>query len=159
MRGGCSDDMKKQIKDLSKEERIKTLDALYTATSSLDTRAQMKAFLRDLLTESERIMLGRRILIAQKLLEGKGWRSIAEEMEVGADTVYRVQQWLLDAFPGYETAIAEMEQAMKSREKKSTLDRLKKKYPLHFLLFNIYDELATDTRPKKMPQKRSQKKK
>jgi uncharacterized protein YerC len=54
--------MKVRSKQLSNEERMQTLDALYTATSSIKDRATMKAFLRDLLTESERIMLGRRIL-------------------------------------------------------------------------------------------------
>lgn len=65
-------------------------------------------------------------------------------MKVGYDTVYRVARWLEDQLPGYEQAIKEMEKEFKARKEKyedkklyatSGLYRLKKKYPLHFLLF------------------------
>ncbi len=146
--------MKVRAKELSDEERIKTLDALYTAAGTVRGRVAMKTFLRDLLTESERIMLGRRILIARGTLAGRSADDIAEEMRVGYDTVYKVRRWLDDQFPGYENAIREMEKEFAKRkgargghEKKggesidrylyatSALYRLKKKYPLHFILF------------------------
>lgn len=138
--------MKVRSKELSNEDRIEILDALYTAASSVRGRADMKLFLRDLLTESERIMLGRRILIARMLLAGCSHRYIADRLHVGQDTVSRVQQWLDDQFPGYEKAIAGMTEALDKRYwnskagqrelyAKSALYRLKKKYPIHFLLF------------------------
>lgn len=132
--------MKKRIKELSEQERVKTLDALYTAASAVRGRHAVKLFLRDLLTESERIMLGRRVLIARLLLQGVPREEIGKRLGVGFDTVYRVKHWLEDQMPGYEQAIAGMEKEFKSREEKrlyatSALYRLKKKYPLHFLLF------------------------
>lgn len=132
--------MKKRIKELSEQERIKTLDALYTATGSLRGREAMKLFLRDLLTESERIMLGRRILIARLLLEGVSREDIGARLGVGYDTIYRVKRWLDDQLPGYEKAVRGMKQEFEKRDKKrlyaeSPLYRLKKKYPMHFLLF------------------------
>lgn len=136
--------MKVRAKELSDEERIKTLDALYTAAGSLKGRAAMKAFLKDLLTESERIMLGRRIRIARDIIEGKSADDIAEEMRVGYDTIYKVRRWLGDQFPGYEEAIRGMELEFIQRKRASdsrylyatsALYRLKKKYPIHFLLF------------------------
>jgi len=132
--------MKKRAKELSEQERIKTLDALYTAASTVHGRDAMKLFLRDLLTESERVMLGRRILIARLLLSGFSKEDIGKKMGVGYDTVYRVKHWLEDQLPGYENAIKEMEKEFTKREEKklyatSMLYRLKKKYPLHFLLF------------------------
>ena len=107
----------------------------------------MKLFLRDLLTESERIMLGRRILIARMLLAGCSHRYIAEGLHVGTDTVCRVHRWLDDQFPGYEKAIQGMAAEFDKRYwnskagqrelyAKSALFRLKKKYPMHFLLFS-----------------------
>ncbi len=100
----------------------------------------MKLFLRDLLTESERIMLGRRILIARKLIAGDSHREIEASMGVGKDTVWRVQRWLHDQLPGYEHAIADLEKELDKRNfkinyAKSALFRLKKKYPTHFLFF------------------------
>ncbi len=138
--------MKVRAKQLSDKDRIETLDALYTAASAVKGRADMKLFLRDLLTESERIMLGRRILIARMLLAGCSHRYIAEGLSVGTDTVWRVQQWLNDQLPGYEKAVQGMSEELEKRYwksragkrelyAKSALYRLKKKYPIHFLLF------------------------
>src|SRR3989338_6644758 len=132
--------MKVRAKELSKEDRIEVLDALYTAASAVKGRADMKLFLRDLLTESERIMLGRRILIARMLLEGCPHRYIEAGLHVGRDTVGRVHRWLDDSFPGYENAIAGMREEFDKRYwkskagqkklyAKSALFRLKKKYP------------------------------
>ncbi|MEK7063616.1 MAG: Trp family transcriptional regulator [Patescibacteria group bacterium] len=132
--------MKRKIKELSEEERIETLDTLYTATSALKGRAAMKEFLKDLLTTSERIMLGRRILIARRILSGESTLKIAKNMKVGFDTIYRVERWLQDSMPGYENAIAGLDKAQADRRKPKypqwgTLAHLKKKYPLHFLLW------------------------
>lgn len=136
--------MKRRMSDLSKEETIATLDALYTAASAIKGRDAMKLFLRDLLTSSERIMLGRRIIIARMLIADVSYNEIGERMRVGRATIGRVQRWLHDKFPGFENAIKEMEREFSSRYKKhdekylyatSMLFRLKKKYPMHFLLF------------------------
>ena len=131
--------MKRRLKDLSERETIVTLDALYTAASAVRGRDAVKLFLRDLLTPSERIMLGRRIIIARMLMSGTSYEEIARRMAVGHATVGRVHRWLKDQLPGYEQAIKGMEQAFDERNKKklyatSMLYRLKKKYPLHFLL-------------------------
>ena len=137
--------MKVRSKHLSKQHRIEVLDTLYTAASAIRGRAAMKLFLRDLLTESERIMLGRRIIIARRLLAGDRYDDIETDLHVGRDTIGRVQRWLWDQLPGYEQAIKEMEKEFEARQKRyedkklyatSTLYRLKKKYPLHFLLFS-----------------------
>lgn len=132
--------MKVKIGKLSDKEVIKTLDALYTAASAIQGREAVKLFLRDLLTKSERIMLGRRIIIARKLLNGETYRDITKSLGVGHDTIMRVQRWLDDQLPGYEQAIAGLEKEFNKRQEKklyatSALYRLKKKYPLHFLLF------------------------
>lgn len=136
--------MKVRARQLPDKQRIATLDTLYTATSTVKGRAAMKLFLRDLLTESERIMLGRRLIIARRLIAGESERTIQKQLRVGRDTIWRVRRWLLDQLPGYEQAIKEMEKEFEGRQKRyeekklyatSTLYRLKKKYPLYFLLF------------------------
>lgn len=132
--------MKVKIEKLSDKEVMRTLDALYTAASAVHGREAVKLFLRDLLTKSERIMLGRRIIIARKLINGESYREITKSLGVGQDTIIRVQKWLQDQMPGYEQAIAGLEKEFNRRQEKrlyaqSALYRLKKKYPLHFLLF------------------------
>ena len=142
--------MKVRPHKLRREEKIKYLDALYTATSVLKTRDDMKKFLRDLLTESERIMMGRRIVIAHKLLRDEGYDQIASELKAGKDTITRVHQWLQDETRGYEKAIEKFQKILDQREEKrakasqyynSPFKQLKKRYPLHFLLFNLFDKL------------------
>lgn len=128
------------MSELAEQERIKTLDALYTAAGGVRGRAAMKMFLRDLLTESERIMLGRRILIARLLLSGATYDEVYLRLGAGHGTIRNVDRWLSDQVPGYEDAIAKMEEEFGRREfkrkyAKSMLFRLKKRYPLHFLLF------------------------
>lgn len=132
--------MKVRAKELPDTLRIEILDSLYTAVGAVHGRKAMKLFLRDLLTESERIMMGRRILIARRLLSGEDYDKIEADLGVGRDTVWRVQKWLLDQLPGYENAIRELEKEFEGRKFKkkyatSMLFRMKKRYPLHFLLF------------------------
>jgi len=134
--------MKKRLQDLTKKEIIKTLDALYTAVGSLRNREAARLFLRDLLTPSERIMLGRRILIAKLLIGGATYDELARRLGVGRTTVSRVEHWLQDQFLGYERALQGIKRTEEKR--KARMERnygafsyraLKKKYPLYFLLF------------------------
>ncbi len=132
--------MKKRLRELTEKERIATLDALYTAAGTIHGRKAMKLFLRDLLTESERVMLGRRILIARLLLQDETRDAIRTRTGAGFATIERIRRWLQDQMPGYETAIAAMEEEFGRREFKkkyasSMLFRFKRRYPLHFLLF------------------------
>ena len=69
--------MKVKLKDLGEKERITLLDSLYTAAGSVKGKGAMKLFLRDLLTESERVMLGRRVIIARLLIGGESSRGVA----------------------------------------------------------------------------------
>ncbi|MEX2010188.1 MAG: Trp family transcriptional regulator [Parcubacteria group bacterium] len=135
--------MKVKIGKLSDKEVIRTLDTLYTAASAIQGRDAVKLFLRDLLTPSERIMLGRRIIIARMLLRGETHEDIVKGLGVGFDTISRIEKWLTDQMPGYEQAIEKMEKEFARRKDKnlhatSSVHRLKKKYPLHFLLFPFH---------------------
>lgn len=134
--------MKRKLTDLTEKEKIKTLDMLYTAASSIRGRKSVKLFLRDLLTPSERIMLGRRIWIARFLINGETHESIAKRLGVGMGTIQRVERWLGDQFPGFEQAVKGAEREFKKRDWRNevtygpfSFSALKRKYPLHFLLF------------------------
>ena len=126
------------------------MDILYTAISSLKSRDEVKRFLRDLLTESERVMMGRRIIVAQRLLEDKSYIEIKQELGVGMDTIIRVHRWLEDDIDGYEKVVKKLEKIFELRQEKRnrayldplSFEGLKKRYPLHFFLFNLFDNLG-----------------
>lgn len=133
--------MKVRKSELSEKERIETLDALYTAASAIQGRSAVKDFLKSVLTESERLMIGRRIIIARALLLGESPEDIARRMRVGYDTIYRVSTWLDREMPGYRDALRGLEQTYGYRAEKRSRPRLgeagylKKKYPLYFMFF------------------------
>jgi TrpR-related protein YerC/YecD len=139
--------MKIKPRKTSNQDRIKYLDTLYTALSSLKSREEIKGFLKDLLTESEKIMLGRRILIAQMLLQDAGYDEIIKQLHVGADTIMRIHRWLEDERDGYEKAVLNLEKEFNKRISKKesqaepcSFTWLRKKYPMHFLLFNLFSD-------------------
>ena len=130
--------------------KMKYLDVLWTAIAGLKNRNEVKNFFKDLLSESEAVMLGRRILIAKMLIEGRTYDEIVNQLNVGLDTVSKVQQWLTSGFGGYEKGISKLQAELAYRqeiERKRNLqpysfEWLKNKYPLHFLLFNLFDKPA-----------------
>jgi uncharacterized protein YerC len=139
--------MKVKYKKLTKEDRIKCLDALYTAIGCLKSRDDIKLFLRDLLTSSERIMIGRRIIIAQMLIDGYSHRNIAGEIGVGMDTIFRVQRWLTDDKKGYEKTIEKFNRELKKRNKSNaylmsgSFADIKKRYKGYYWLDDLLEEL------------------
>ena len=137
-------------KDLDPKVLMKYLDLLWTSIAELKTRDEVKSFFKDLLSQTEAVMLARRILIAQHLLAGKGYEEIAMEMKTSYVTIGHINRWLISGFGGYENAVKGFEKAVEKRfkkyEGKSGSDMpysfgwLKKKYPMHFLLFNLMSE-------------------
>ncbi|MFH1048156.1 MAG: YerC/YecD family TrpR-related protein [Patescibacteria group bacterium] len=136
------------MRKLDSNSKMKYLDLLWTSIAQLETRDEVKQFLKDILSESEAIMLARRIEIAKRLLEGESYDNIANKLGVGKDTIGRVQEWLTSGFGGYEKAIGGFDKALEKRFKNPkninkpepySFDWLKRKYPLHFLLFNLID--------------------
>lgn len=134
------------LKSMDPKSKMKYLDLLWTSISQLETREETKHFFKDLLSESEAIMLARRIEIAKRLLEGESFDSIIQELKVGKDTIGRVQRWLISGFGGYEKAVSGFQREVDRRFAKASIQNknqpysfnwIKQKYPLHFLLFNL----------------------
>ena len=139
----------RKLRAEDKKKYMKALDALYTVVAELTDREQVKRFLKDLLTESERLMVGRRILIAQKLLRDMPYQQIAAEMGgVGMDTIMRVHRWLLDEEIGMEKIISKLENSLAVRKSLRSegmtdpfsLAGIKKRYPGHYLFSKLINK-------------------
>ena len=134
-------------KNLDPQTRMKYLDLLWTSIAELSSRDEVKGFFKDLLSETEAVMLSRRILIAQYLLSGKSYDEIVSKLKTSYVTVASVNRWLVSGFGGYTNAVKKFEAAVNKRLHKKSLGEatpipysfawLRKKYPAHFLLFNL----------------------
>ena len=103
---------------LNSQQKMELLDLLWTSIAELESREEVKNFFKDLLSESEAIMLARRILIAQKLLEGKTYDEIRKEFGVGRSNLANVHRWLISGFGGYEKALKNFDKAIKEKKDK-----------------------------------------
>lgn len=93
-------------------------------------------FLLGLLTESEIIMLGRRIQIARRLLLHESQAEIQIGLHVGQTTIEGVEKWLQKKLPGYRRNFYVAKK--KSRGKDLSADHtLRQRYPTEFLLISL----------------------
>jgi len=106
-------------------------------------------FISDVLTQQERLTIGRRILIARLFVEGYSGAEIADVMPVSPNTLSRIRRWHETDIP-YAAIPSPRETTHQSRPKRTSkadygapfsFERLRKQYPMHFLLFNLVAEL------------------
>ena len=86
---------------LSKKEYNHMLNLLYSKMSKLNSKQKVADFLSDLLTESEQVMILRRLQIAKLLLEGKTYYEIRMALGVGISTIKNVRHKLDFGNGGY----------------------------------------------------------
>jgi len=58
------------------------------------SKKDLRQLLENLLTSSEIMMLGRRIIIAERIIQGKNDEEIRRELKVGYSTILTVHKWL-----------------------------------------------------------------
>lgn len=134
--------MKKKADQLTQKQYLQTISMLIDTANEMQDKQQIENFLNALFTPSEKLMFGRRIWIAKLLLQGKSHSEIGLELEVGTSTILRVNRWLKKQMPEYEKySQKQRRNTARSNSDPFSFDSLKKRYPMHFLLFNIADGL------------------
>ena len=133
------------------KERQKLLKEFWTTIALLESVDEIKNFFKDLLSESETFMLARRLKIARLIYAGWSYEEIEKELHTSPTTIASVHSWLDGGFGGYIDGITKLRKEMARQaalaEKREearvpfSFESLKKKYPLHFLLFNAADEI------------------
>jgi len=78
---------KVKLSQISKNERKKMKKILGAKIAQLKTQKEVINFLNDVLTESEFIMIFRRLQIAKMLLDGFLYWEIRKELNIGYDTI------------------------------------------------------------------------
>ncbi len=82
---------------LSAEKRREFLDRLADIVAHIRKKEEARFFLERLLTESEVVMLMRRLEVAELLLDGLTYEKIRRKLGVGTSTIYIVDKWLTEA--------------------------------------------------------------
>lgn len=91
--------------------RRKDVQELLKALLTLDGEDEAKAFLRDLLTESELIEFSKRWKAARMLYRGRSYTSIVKETGLSSATVARISKWLHDGEGGYQLMLERIDRA------------------------------------------------
>lgn len=131
----------KKLGKIKKEEVEECINILCQKISSFKNEDEARIFIFGFLTGKERLAIGRRIIVAQNLLNKKSYTKIADELGVGMDTIASVRKWLNEG-------VYKRKPRKKSAylydfrdDNQGLLNQLKRKYPLHFLILNVVDEL------------------
>ena len=101
--------------------------------------------LATLLTHKEKIVLGRRILIAQAIVAGKTRSEVMALMQISPNTFSQIKQWLQSELAEYTSAYNTTSTATGVTANEPlqpfSYEHIKQRYPGHFLLFSLTEEL------------------
>jgi TrpR-related protein YerC/YecD len=92
---------------MEKWENRKTEDLIY-AILALESKKEAKAFLRDLLTESEIIEFGNRWKAARMLSDNLSYPKIQKETGLSTRTIARISDWLKNGKGGYKSMLKKL---------------------------------------------------
>ena len=117
-----------------------------------------------LLTQTEQMMVARRVQVAKRLLAGWTIREIRRDLSVGQATVEAVEKWLRQQFMEYRDVLPSLYVELRKQDQERrraqpvvqyTFRWLRRKYPLHFLLFNLLlNDLDFGSNNRKRPKRR-----
>lgn len=138
------------LNSLPKENRIQMIGEFYDTINSLKDRNEIRLFFKDLLNPNEIAMLMRRLEIAVLLDAGFTYEKIIKLLKVSRIKIAAVHKTLSVEGNGYKIAIERLIENRQKRikrqkeEKLNTLgfNSIKRKYPLHFAIFNLLDSLS-----------------
>lgn len=85
-------------------------DEFCVVIADLKKRDDVKRFLKDLLNRQERLMLIRRLQIADMLEAGMTYEEITRRIGASSPTIARVHRWLKFGRDGYRRAIQKLRQ-------------------------------------------------
>ena len=117
---------------LSKSEQGKLILRFCQALTQIKKPEEAAAFLTDLLSESEIEMVSKRLKIAEKLIEGKRYEEIIDDLKVGYGTVARVSEWLRISGEGYRTILFRLDEIREIETIPVRKSEMERRYPMHY---------------------------
>ena len=101
---------------LSPQKQREYLDRLATIVAHIRQEKNARFFLERLLTESEIVMLVRRLQVAELLVGGLTYEQIQRKLKVGMSTIRGVDRWLSDAAYEYRLIREQQRKVVKPAE-------------------------------------------
>ena len=96
-------------KGVDKKIEKRIFKALYQALADFKTPTQIENFLDDVLSETERMVLAKRLGIAYCLSRNLSYEKIREDLKVSSATIASVQKWLEQGGEGLSLALKTIE--------------------------------------------------
>lgn len=96
-------------KGIGQKTESKIFKSLYQVLADLKTPEDIAKFLEDVLSETERTVLAKRLAIAYWLNKNKSYDKIRQELKVSSATVANVQKWLEKSGEGLKLALKTIE--------------------------------------------------
>lgn len=124
---------------LTESQEVTLRKKLFNDMERLQSGSNLVTTLQYILTDSEVIMTARRMEIAKMLVQGFSYPFVQAKLHVGEHTVAAVDR-RLSSFRDYRIAIPQMLEAFRKKQPPPapySFRWVRKKYPLHFLLFNL----------------------
>jgi len=127
---------------INAKEKYQALDSLFDVISKLKTKQEIVEFFLGLFTQSESLMMARRIQIARMLLNDKSYDEIKKELRVGTQTVHATYLWLHKGDKKYAAwlkARVSEDKNRKGNKAGTTYKSLLDKYPQHRFIKNLFN--------------------
>ncbi|KKU81014.1 hypothetical protein A2875_04390 [Candidatus Gottesmanbacteria bacterium RIFCSPHIGHO2_01_FULL_46_14] len=123
--------------------------AIRKAFADLKTEDEVAAFLDDILTPTEKVMLGKRLAIAILLDKGYDQRTICTIMKTSLATVNQVSYWFKNKGTGYRIVVEKLKKQKEWEEIKLGLEEfLKDFFTVHGQLKQLRDKIPKEVYPR-----------
>ncbi|HCB35594.1 MAG TPA: hypothetical protein DEP25_03055 [Candidatus Taylorbacteria bacterium] len=107
---------------MSLQERNKLLEEFWITLALLKNKNSIRNFLKDLLSETEAVMLARRLKIAELIHAGWSYDKIERKMHTSPATIASVHAWLDGGFGGYLESIMKLKEWKRERDRRGGAD-------------------------------------
>lgn len=126
--------------EIDSAEKYKIIGNFFDIVASLKSKKEVINFFMGLLTQSESVMMARRIQIAQGLIEGESYSSIKNQLGVSFHTIAKTDKWLHSEDEKYNQWLSKCLKRKKTAKKnrfESGRDSLLDRYSHHRFIKDI----------------------
>lgn len=123
-----------------------TVDEFALKALSLATEDTADSILIKLLTNKEKIALGRRLIIAEAIKAGKTRMEINEQISISPNTFTQIKRWIDSDQKTYTSVktvhkVSRKHLSRRQEVKTFSYEDMKRRYPGHYLLFSLVEEI------------------